>query len=85
MIAVALIAISCMAAPARAADSYFELNGFAFSISEQGEATIHAYDGDSDAVVIPRTLLRAPVVCIDDYAFYGKDGSRGKVLCRIYG
>ncbi|MBQ4239466.1 MAG: leucine-rich repeat protein [Ruminococcus sp.] len=69
--AITLIAIMLSAVAVHAVDSYFELDGFAFDFSEQGEAVIRAYDGDLDAVVIPKTLLRAPVVGIGDYAFYG--------------
>ena len=60
---------------AHAADSYLELNGFTFDVNENGEATIHDYDDSSTDVTIPNKLLRAPVVYIDDYAFYGKSMS----------
>lgn len=55
-----------------AADSYLELDGFTFDINENGEATIHDYDDSNTDVIIPEKLLRAPVVYIDDYAFYRK-------------
>lgn len=70
IILIAVAAIFCCVSSAHAADSYFELNGFSFSINSENEATIHDYDGSSTDVVIPYALLRAPVVYIDEYAFY---------------
>ncbi|MBQ3330687.1 MAG: leucine-rich repeat protein [Ruminococcus sp.] len=66
-----ILLIFSTSAVAHAADSYLELNGFTFDINENGEATIHDYDGSNTDVTIPEKLLRAPVVYIDHYAFYG--------------
>lgn len=62
--------VFCFITAAQAADSYFELNGFGFSISDEGKAAIRSYSGDDTDVVIPNKLLRAPVERIDNYAFY---------------
>lgn len=70
-----VLLIFSTSAAAQAADSYLELNGFTFDVNENGEATIHGYDDSSTDVTIPNKLLRAPVVYIDDYAFYGKSMS----------
>ncbi len=53
-----------------AADSYVTLDGFAFDIDESGGAVIHSFDDRTDKVVIPKTLARAYVTEIDDYAFF---------------
>ena len=71
--AMMIAALFCFITAAGAADSYFELDGFAFSIDSEGKATIRQYNGDDTDVVIPDTLLNAPVVSIGDYAFYGSD------------
>ena len=63
----------CFMTAVHAADSYFELNGFAFDINSEGKATIRDYNGSDTDVTIPDTLLRAPVVAIGNYAFYGSD------------
>lgn len=54
----------------QAADSYLAMNGFTFDINDSGEAVIHEYDDRTADVVIPARLLEAPVVKIDDYAFF---------------
>ena len=59
---------------AAAADSYVVLYGFAFDINDHGDAVIHSYDGRSDVVSIPATLMDAPVAEIDNYAFFGYTG-----------
>ena len=61
-----------MSVVVQAADSYLEYDGFTFDINENGEATIHDYDGRNADVTIPSKLLRAPVVYIDDYTFYNQ-------------
>lgn len=68
-----IAALFCFVTTVYAADSYFELDGFAFSIDSEGKATIRQYNGDDTDVVIPDKLLNAPVVSIGDYAFYGSD------------
>lgn len=70
-IALVLLIFSTTAV-AHAADSYLELDGFTFDINDQGEATIHDYNGESTDVTIPNKLLRAPVVTIDAYAFFNQ-------------
>ena len=67
-----IAAVYCFSTAAHAADNYFELNGFTFDINSEGKATIHDYNGDNTDVVIPNSLLRAPVVSVGDYAFYDK-------------
>ena len=71
--ALMIAAVCCFSSAVHAADSYFELDGFAFDINNEGKATIHDYSGNDTDVVIPSTLLRAPVIAIGDYAFYGKE------------
>lgn len=66
----AVLTTFCFITAAHAADSFFELNGFAFSISDEGKATIRSYSGSDTDMIIPNTLLRAPVESIGDYAFY---------------
>ena len=63
----------CSCLTVQAAGNYMELDGLAFTI-ENGEAVIHAYNGDSSAVVIPEKLLGAPVTTIDSNAFSGQSG-----------
>ena len=72
IIALMIAAVCCFASAAHAADNYFELYGFTFDINSEGKATIHDYNGDKTDVVIPNSLLRAPVVSVGDYAFYDK-------------
>lgn len=72
-IAIAATMLFCFMTAVHAADSYFELNGFAFDINSEGKATIRDYNGSDTDVTIPDTLLRAPVVAIGNYAFYGKE------------
>ena len=70
---IAVAAIFCSTTAAHAADSYFELNGYSFSINSENEATIHGYSGSNTNIAIPNKLLRAPVVYIDGYAFYNQE------------
>ena len=74
-LAACLIALfmMCSCLTVQAAGNYMELDGLAFTI-ENGEAVIHAYNGDSSAVVIPEKLLGAPVTTIDSNAFSGQSG-----------
>ena len=58
---------------AQAADNFMEIDGFVFGI-QQGNAVIHGYNGNREDVVIPDTLLYAPVTEIDNSAFYGCSG-----------
>ena len=60
---------------AQAADNFMEIDGFVFGI-QQGNAVIHGYNGNREDVVIPDTLLYAPVTEIDNSAFYGCDSIR---------
>lgn len=57
----------------QAADSFLTINGFTFYINESGEAVIHEYDDRETDVVIPDRLLGAPVVRIEDYAFFADE------------
>lgn len=68
--AIFVAATFCFITAAHAADSYFELNGFAFSINDEGKAVIRDYSGSDTDVVVPDKLLRATVTQIGDYAFY---------------
>lgn len=52
------------------ADTYFELDGFVFDINSKNEVVIHEYNGNEENVVIPKKLMGANVVEIDDYAFF---------------
>ena len=72
-IMIVITMLFCFMTAVHAADNYFELNGFTFDINSEGKATIHDYTGSDTDVAIPDTLLRAPVIAIGDYAFYGKE------------
>lgn len=58
---------------ALSAENYIVLQGFAFDINADGEAVIHGYDNRSPDVVIPKKLMGADVIAIDDYAFFGDE------------
>ena len=62
----------CTGLSAQAADNYMELDGLAFTL-QNGEAVIRAYNGESDKVIIPETLLGEPVTAIGSAAFFEKD------------
>ncbi len=53
-----------------AADSYVTLYGFSFDINGSGNAVIHSFDDRSSEVEIPKSLMKADVTEIDDYAFF---------------
>ncbi|MBQ3264151.1 MAG: leucine-rich repeat protein [Ruminococcus sp.] len=71
-ITAAVAALLCSVTAVNAADSYFELNGFAFSINDEGKAAVRDYSGSDTDVTIPDKLLSAPVIGVGDYAFYSK-------------
>lgn len=72
-IVIVITMLFCFMTAVHAADNYFELNGFTFDINSEGKATIYDYTGSDTDVAIPNTLLKAPVIAIGDYAFYGKE------------
>lgn len=72
-ITLALLTICILAASAFAAENYIVLDGFAFDINSDNEATIHSYDNRTAEVVIPQKLMGYDVVYIDDYAFFGNE------------
>lgn len=72
-ITLALLTIWILAASAFAAENYIVLDGFAFDINSDNEATIHSYDNRTADVVIPQKLMGYDVVYIDDYAFFGNE------------
>lgn len=75
-IGVICAAVCCLSLlSAQAADNYMEIDGFVFDI-QQGKAVIHGYNGSAENVVIPDTLLDAPVTEIDNSAFFGCEAIR---------
>ena len=68
VISAAVFCLSLLSA--YAADNYMEIDGFVFDI-QQGNAVIHGYNGNAEDIVIPDTLLYAPVTEIDNSAFFG--------------
>ena len=68
-----IVILGATSLTAFAAENYIVLYGFAFDINSDNEAVIHSYDSRSAEVVIPKTLLDADVVMIDDHAFFGDE------------
>ena len=69
----AAAALVCTCFSVNAANTFTEIEGFAFGIRDGG-AVIHEYNGSNTEVTVPGKLLGAPVSGIADSAFFG-DGT----------
>lgn len=48
---------------------YYSYAGYSFSLDD-GNASLHAYDGGDSDLYIPESILTFPVTAIDDFAFF---------------